>query len=222
VTHTLLLQLVAPMQSWGTQSRFTDRDTGLEPSKSAVIGLLCAALGRDRAEPVEDLASLRMGVRVDREGVPETDYHTAQGVPKAGNSRDTSMTVVSRRHYLADAIFLVGFEGEDHDLLNRLAAALDNPVWPLYLGRKSFTPAARVHLGLRENIPLERALADEPPLDPRGEDGPRRTVIEVPFGEHDGVRNDSPVSFDERSFLPRYVRFGSVSPTSTVTTGGKP
>ena len=44
----LLLRLAGPMQAWGTQSRFTVRDTGLEPSKSGVIGLLCAAL---RSEP---------------------------------------------------------------------------------------------------------------------------------------------------------------------------
>src|SRR5260370_17357943 len=76
---TLLLRLAAPMQSWGTQSRFVVRDTGLEPSKSGVIGLLCAALGRPREAPMEDLARLRMGVRVDRGGVMQTDYHTAGG-----------------------------------------------------------------------------------------------------------------------------------------------
>ncbi|MEZ4540218.1 MAG: type I-E CRISPR-associated protein Cas5/CasD, partial [Chloroflexota bacterium] len=65
---TLLLQCVAPLQAWGTQSNFSVRDTGREPSKSGIVGLLCAALGRPRAEPVADLAGLRMGVRVDREG----------------------------------------------------------------------------------------------------------------------------------------------------------
>ena len=53
---TLLMRLAGPMQSWGTGSRFDERDTQLEPSKSGVVGLLCAALGRDRAEPVDDLA----------------------------------------------------------------------------------------------------------------------------------------------------------------------
>ena len=42
----------------------------MEPSKSGVLGLICAALGRDRSESLDDLASLRMGVRVDREGGP--------------------------------------------------------------------------------------------------------------------------------------------------------
>ncbi|MFQ5421285.1 MAG: type I-E CRISPR-associated protein Cas5/CasD, partial [Anaerolineae bacterium] len=65
---TLLLRCVAPLQAWDTQSNFGVRTTGREPSKSGIIGLLCAALGRPRAEPVADLAALKMGVRVDQEG----------------------------------------------------------------------------------------------------------------------------------------------------------
>ena len=63
---TLLIRLIAPMQSWGVQSNYTVRDTGLEPSKSGVIGLLCAALGRPREADVADLTAVRMGVRIDR------------------------------------------------------------------------------------------------------------------------------------------------------------
>lgn len=92
---TLLMRLHGPLQSWGTTSRFDERDTQLEPSKSGVVGLLCAALGRDRAEPVDDLAALRMGVRVDREGVPMRDYQTATGVLIAGTAKpDLERTVV--------------------------------------------------------------------------------------------------------------------------------
>ncbi|VAW35188.1 hypothetical protein MNBD_CHLOROFLEXI01-3203, partial [hydrothermal vent metagenome] len=64
---TLLLRCVAPLQSWDTQSNFGVRTSGREPSKSGIVGLLCAALGRPRTEPVADLAALQMGVRVDRE-----------------------------------------------------------------------------------------------------------------------------------------------------------
>src|SRR5262245_45694114 len=89
---TLLLRLAGPMQSWGTDSRFSVRDTGLEPSKSGVIGLLCAALGKPRVEQPGDgqptlakLSALRMGVRVDREGVMRRDFHTAGGSRRQGN-----------------------------------------------------------------------------------------------------------------------------------------
>ena len=45
---TLLLRCIGPLQSWDTQSRFDVRTTGREPSKSGIIGLICAALGRPR------------------------------------------------------------------------------------------------------------------------------------------------------------------------------
>src|SRR5690349_17499587 len=122
----LLLRLQGPMQSWGTQSRFRDRDTGREPSKSGVIGLLCAALGRPRWKPVDDLASLTMGVRVDREGVMQMDYHTAQR-PGEKNA------ILSPRMYLSDAIFLVGLQG-DGDLLVKLDQAVAHPHWQICLG----------------------------------------------------------------------------------------
>jgi len=148
------------MQSWGTISRFRVRDTGLEPSKSGVIGLVCAALGKPREESADDagrwpelvqLSDLRMGVRVDRQGTVMRDYHTAggshrkgerYGVAKANGARPD--TVESHRYYLADAQFLVGLESPDTRLLERLQVALLAPVWPLRLGRKSFVPAAPV------------------------------------------------------------------------------
>ena len=76
---TLLIRLEGPMQSWGTTSRFDQRDTGKEPSKSGVIGLLAAALGYDREDwqNVEPLTQLKMGVRHDRPGILKRDYQTA-------------------------------------------------------------------------------------------------------------------------------------------------
>ena len=40
----LLLKLAGPLQSWGSSSRFTERGTEHEPTKSGVVGLLAAAL----------------------------------------------------------------------------------------------------------------------------------------------------------------------------------
>ena len=53
---TLLLRLAAPLQAWGIDSKFNIRQTGNVPSKSGVVGLLAAALGRTRDESVEDLS----------------------------------------------------------------------------------------------------------------------------------------------------------------------
>lgn len=161
---TLLLRLAGPMQSWGTQSRFTQRETGMEPSKSGVVGLLCAALGMprdaDRAEHdgrairFAELVALPMAIRVEREGMVECDYHTAggahllrdarrgYGVAQAGGG---VRTVISERYYLADADFLVGLAGE-LGLLAHLHTALQSPVWHLALGRKSFVPTLPIHV----------------------------------------------------------------------------
>ncbi|MEU2599333.1 type I-E CRISPR-associated protein Cas5/CasD [Streptomyces hirsutus] len=73
--HVLLVRLAAPLQSWGTVSRFSRRDTHSRPTKSGVIGLCAAALGHDRAEELGELAAIRFGVRADHPGTPARDYH---------------------------------------------------------------------------------------------------------------------------------------------------
>src|SRR5580692_11736074 len=95
----LLLRLAGPMQSWGTQSRFSHRDTGLEPSRSGVIALLCAALGRPRDHSLNDFLPLKMAVRIDREGRLMRDYHTAQNVRRADTTKTPQETVLSERFY---------------------------------------------------------------------------------------------------------------------------
>lgn len=208
---TLLMRLQGPLQSWGTTSRFDERDTQLEPSKSGVLGLVCAALGRDRNVPLDDLAELRMGVRVDREGVPMRDFQTATGVLIATGKADLRRTLVSPRFYLADAAFLVGLEGEDESLIAGIHNALRAPIWPLALGRKSFVPGMPVWLadGI-SSLPLEQALAGYPRLvsaqwADRGQ--PLRCLLE---DEQDGaIRLDQPVApFAERRFGPRFVKSG--------------
>jgi CRISPR system Cascade subunit CasD len=204
---TLLIRLAGPMQSWGTRSRFDDRDTERMPSKSGVIGLVCAALGRPRSAPVEDLAALRFGVRADRPGVLATDYHTALDVARASGSG--TGTVVSQRHYLADAIFLAGLEG-DARLLACVQFALQRPVWPIYLGRKAFPPSKSLLLpaGLRTGD-LDTELAAYPWLGarPRRVEPPDGLQVERECGpEEDGEpRQDVPQSFAARRFGVRRV-----------------
>jgi CRISPR system Cascade subunit CasD len=55
VMSTLLLRLAAPIQAWGVD-KFERRGTERIPTKSGVIGLLAAALGRRRNESIEDLS----------------------------------------------------------------------------------------------------------------------------------------------------------------------
>lgn len=213
------------MQSWGTQSRFTMRDTGQEPSKSGVIGLLCAALGRPRAASVTDLVALRMGVRVDREGAMRVDYQTAGGEHRKGESYGvakasggTPDTVQSNRYYLADASFLVGLSTEGDDaLLREIDAALAAPVWQISLGRKSYVPGTPVRLpdtpplgpGLRD-LPLREALQEYPwPTQRAGirENIPNRLrlVLDDEDNPQAEIRRDVPISFEHRQFGLRRV-----------------
>lgn len=209
---TLLLRLAGPMQSWGTTSRFDQRDTGKEPSKSGAIGLLAAALGIDRENwtDLEPLTRLTMGVRHDRPGILKRDYQTAQNIISADRSK-VHETAVTTRDYLADAVFLVGLEGDDRSLLEGAHAALQNPVWPLALGRKSYVPSESVWLvGGVVDAPLLDALTVWPWLTaPRKwENAPHRLLVSLESGDDTGaLRMDQPLSsFFERRFGARYVR----------------
>ncbi len=224
----LLMRLEGPMQSWGTQSRFTVRDTGREPSKSGVIGLLCAALGigRNDDDRLAELSQMRMAVRIDRPGVILRDFHTAgggawkgqpYGVAKADGSTPTTfkaaakMTVPSTRYYLSDASFLVALQSEDRALLEECDRALRAPVWPLYLGRKSFVPGTPVPIpggGIRGTDDRMEALRLEPLRLRRREDPGERLRCVVEVDDFDAeVRRDDPRCFQngERRHELRYV-----------------
>lgn len=210
---TLLLRLVGPMQSWGTTSRFDQRDTGKEPSKSGIIGLLAAALGIDRENwtDLEPLTHLSMGVRHDRSGVPKRDYQTAQHIISADHSK-IHETAVTTREYLADAAFLVGVEGEDRVLLERIHARLKDPEWPLALGRKSYVPSEPVWLenGVQDASLLDALKAHRwlGTLRRWEEKPPGQLLVSLDSADGSGVlKMDQPLSsFTERRFGARFVR----------------
>jgi CRISPR system Cascade subunit CasD len=205
------------MQSWGTTSRFDQRDTGKEPSKSGVIGLIAAALGIDRENwmDLEPLTRLGMGVRHDRPGVPKRDYQTAgcavtDNIIKA-DGKASKDGVVSHRFYLADAAFLVGLEDDGRSLLEMIHAALRDPVWPLALGRKSYVPSEPIWFenGLQD-VPLRDALARWPWVasQRRWEELPEKLLVSFESEDESGVlKMDQPLSsFSERRFGARFVR----------------
>ena len=210
MAQTLLLQLAGPMQSWGHRSRFDNRDTGLEPTRSGVIGLLCCALGWDRGADLRVFDDLKMGVRVENPGRVSLDFHTAQRRGEANAS-------LSNRYYLSDAHFLVGLEGEP-DLLRKLEAALHDPKWALFLGRKSFPASLPLGRGIvegdvktaLESAPWQglsrgekRRFADEPP---------RKLIWETSDPRAGEAITDSPRDFERRRYAVRYLRFGQTAP----------
>ncbi|CAM3867942.1 type I-E CRISPR-associated protein Cas5/CasD [Nocardiopsis rhodophaea] len=243
-TATLALRIDAPMQSWGVRSRFINRYTAMEPTKSGLVGLLGAACGVERGNDVriQELAALRIGVRVDREGLLERDFHVTQDVPNTEGRMHR--TVVSDRYYLADALFLAVIEGTA-DTLERLEQAVLSPHWPLFFGRKSFVPGAplietdqwrrrRWGTGVRDES-LEETLKRHPWLENRDEqrtevskiDGDvwLRTVVDAPASDHGTeLRHDYPESFGEgdRRFRSRTVRSGHVRLDEAMINGVDP
>ena len=187
---TLLLRLAAPLQAWGTDSKFEVRRTNREPSKSGVIGLLAAALGLRRDADLSKLTALRFGVRVDRNGEVIKDFHMAKA---------EKTSYLTYRYYLSDAIFLVGLESEDRSFLEQIERALRNPCFPLFLGRRSCPPTLPLVLGIREDA-LETAL--------RGEENQNKDLksirqshryirLDCGVGEQEGaVVQDLPISFN--------------------------
>ncbi|WP_204018301.1 type I-E CRISPR-associated protein Cas5/CasD, partial [Sphaerimonospora thailandensis] len=206
----LLMQLAGPLQSWGASSRFARRSTEPTPTKSGVIGLLAAALGRQRSDNLDDLAALRFGVRVDQRGTLLRDFHTAHRFV-SGNAMP-----VSERFYLADAVFIAAVEGEK-ELIEGLLQALRNPTFLPYLGRRSCPPARPVDLGVRHGQTLRQALEREEwlaaPWHQRRHRDRAQVDLEVLLeaapadGPVDTLR-DQPVSFDplHRRYALRGIR----------------
>jgi len=218
----ILLRLEGPMQAWGIGSRFTDRHTEAEPTKSGVIGLLSSALGRSRDEDISDLSSMVMAVRVDREGDIVYDYHTTLDVLRAkAKGKITSSklgTVVSRRFYIADACFLVGLFSNKEDLLTELIKALEYPKWPIFLGRKSFPASSPLLLSPKLiRKPLELTMKAFPWQGRKKDKRPKklRLIIECEFGEGE-PKLDVPVSFATREYLNRYLRTEFISTESLM------
>lgn len=173
MTNTVFLRLSGPMQSWGTESRLQLRRTDAYPSKSGVLGMILCAMGvcrEDAPSILSPLVELQMGVRLDRPGTKDWDYHTAGagiGIRKAeGGIKYTATTkepetLLSRRQYLYDASFLVALHGEP-DTISQVVDALRNPVWPVFLGRKCCVPSEPVLDGEGEFVDVRSALTSQP------------------------------------------------------------
>lgn len=217
MANTLFLRLEGPLQAWGERGRWSVRDTAPEPTKSGVIGLIACALGYREDAQIRPLAEkTRMAVRCDAPGQLITDYHTvgggydepalltAQGKPKV--SSGSPHTELTWRDYVCDASFLVVLQSEDEALIEQMAQALQNPVWPIFLGRKSCPPSRPVFDGIGQFSDLEEALQwGTWSLTVKRPKIPVRCVMET--NDVDGVRRrDYILSRRYRQFGPRYTK----------------
>lgn len=153
--RTLLLDLKAPLQSWGTGSAYRRHDTADHPTRSGITGLIASALGRPRDADNTDISRLRYGCLTIRPGRHVTDLQTM------GRRRDGRPNPLQTRQYLMDARFLIGLEAEDDDPLpDRIADAIKHPTHPPYLGRRGCPPAGPIPVHITDQ-PLEQALAGD-------------------------------------------------------------
>ena len=145
----VVFTLAAPMGSFGDLAGHQRRNSGEWPARSAVLGLVGAALGirRDDFAGQKALARWRVAVSVLERGARFRDFHTVQTVPTARIKRPATRRqaldalghrdnpVITWRDYRSDCAFgvaLWGRSGAAH-----VAGALARPHFIPYLGRKS-------------------------------------------------------------------------------------
>jgi CRISPR system Cascade subunit CasD len=134
-------------------------------------------------------------------GVPSAEIKNGRIKVKITGTIGKPETDVSTRYYLADASFLAALQGNID--VEQLAEALQNPVWPYFLGRKACIPTQPIFAGTGDFADLASALQGQ--LTAERAIWPLRALIEATFGQ--GTRqNDHIVATGRRVFGPRYVQ----------------
>lgn len=210
----LAVFLDGPMQSWGVASRFDNRNSLSFPSRSALTGILCAALGIPKNDTgklaqINDL-HLTTVVFNGQSGILASDYHTVGAaydpkkqrgyIPVNADGKTKANASVTNREYLQNARFGAIFSGEE-SLIKKCSEALDNPCWGVWLGRKSCIPASPLNRGIfnsqDEAVTALKNAAKEEVL--------RIYTEEKDYSSGTDVLMDIPIDFERREFRPRYI-----------------
>lgn len=149
---TILLKLAGPLQSWGTNSHFEYRRTDNYPSKSAIIGMILAAMGIRRGVDenlIIELNKFDFALRIDQEGDILEDYHIVQ------NRLKEASFYVTKRYYLEDAVFLAALGSENRAVIAEIEHALKYPHFQPFMGRRSCPVPADFFLGVFEEGVIE-------------------------------------------------------------------
>jgi CRISPR system Cascade subunit CasD len=219
----LALRLQGPMQSWGFNSQFNRRDTALFPTKSALAGLCCAAMGKYRGSEEEKGILEKFGsTKLTCIAIPLKtrwtkalsvkriqDYHTVQHTRDA-KGKMKSDAVLTYRQYLNDALFIALFEGE-RIFLEDVANGLQDPIWGVWLGRKACIPSAPVYVGIFPS--QQEALSSVPEFEAKSIENFSLVEEVSSFGAGVDSYMDQAVSFDihGRKFAPRRVMMREAS-----------
>lgn len=196
----LVLRLEAPLVAFGDVSVDAIGPVSDLPSASMITGLLANALGWRR----EDRTALQRlqdrlihGSRLDRVAARFTEFQTAElaksdqgwttrGRPegRAGGAGSYEGPHIRYRDHDADlsAVVVMTLEpaAEAPDL-DALAAALDQPFRPLFIGRKPCLPTGPISGGFVEANDLLTALQRVPLAPPRRRTAERDVLVELPI-----------------------------------------
>lgn len=216
----LIFGLTASLGAMGELAGHERRGALLWPGRSAVIGLMGAALGLRRDGDFSALDVLEVTVGIFASGTPLRDYHTIETVPssavKSANSRPEALqaargrtnTTITLRDYRTGPMFGVAVSGAG---LEPIAAALNAPVFTLYLGRKSCPlsapPGARVVMAENPETALAQMIL--PPW--RAEERLHSLIVEDEAGEvvHDLAIDRARWHFASRRVLAQAVTGGA-------------
>jgi len=216
----VLLWLEGPLQAWGHDSRFGRRDTLAFPTKSGVLGLVCCALGaggRQRtllAEFADLDMQLEAYVRVNNNGEPVArepllrDFHMVGSgydekdpwqsllIPKTSEGKKAvgGGSKLTHRYYLQDMAYGVALQ-IPRGRVQEISEYLRNPVWDLYLGRKTCVPTEIIFQGVFPDAASALAAGREMAAAKN-----RCVSFRVMQGEHEGevmTINDVPVQFGQ-------------------------
>jgi CRISPR system Cascade subunit CasD len=175
-TSHLLLWFEGPLQSWGVRAKFSRRTTLEFPSRSAVLGLICAALGAggEQKELLALFAPLEQTViayswgekngkainalqlqdfHMVGSGYDDKDPWQKLHIPKTNEQKPAvgGGTKLTYRYYLQDSAFAVALAIPD-GLCEKVADALITPYWDITLGRKTCVPTEFVYQGMHESM----------------------------------------------------------------------
>ena len=157
---TATIRLTAPLQSYGNSASFNQRTSDSYPTKSAIVGMIAAALGyaREDNEKILELNNLLFAVRIEQSGKMLTEFQTVE-YRKSASKTARKLTY---RDFIQDGVFMVAIGSDDDQLIENIKEALEHPKFQLYLGRRSNPPAGPLKIDIFNGRNPLQVLEDLP------------------------------------------------------------
>ena len=212
----LVIRLEAPMQSYGLHSPNDQKTTFSFPTKSAIVGLICASLDiqRDDENNISEISKLKtIVIETPYKNICKNlliDFQTAGGGKfnddrkkiKNVNGKIKSNIIINK-HYMVDTKFFVILEGSEL-LIEKCANGLKHPCRPLFLGRKKCIPSAPIFNGIYNSYKEACEFLKKNGLNPDTFNGMRDVDN---YEEGDDTLNDVPINFLTKKYGIRRVSY---------------